>query len=148
MFPDFVDKTFLFLNLTNGRWYFHSLLFVFLSFLILYLVSRGNKPISFPFLIGMVFHLILDLPDVPIFYPFISYEYKRVDDPISHWVATLLTDPVVQITEITGAMVLIFIGIHNKINNLEELKKFLKVSPKFPETYQTNPKSAIKSVDD
>jgi hypothetical protein len=148
MFPDIVDKTFLLLNLTNGRWYFHSLSFAIISYLILYLATKGNKEISSLFFIGIMIHLILDLPDVPIFYPFISYEFKRVDDPISHWVTTLLTNPIIQVTEITGAILLIFIGIHNKIYNLENFKKFLNISPKFSEPYQTKTQSKIRPVDD
>ena len=77
MFPDIIDKAILFSGIGSGRHYFHSLLFVFLTFCILYLFTKGNKEVSVPFLIGMLFHILLDLPDVPIFYPFIKYGAKK-----------------------------------------------------------------------
>lgn len=130
MFPDIVDKALLFLKLANGRAYFHSLLFVFISFGILFLLSKGNKPISFSFLIGMLFHLMLDLPDIPLFYPFIIYDFIYVEDPLPHWIHTLMTSPVVQATEIIGIGLLIFIVIHNKLYNFKDLLDYLKTNPK------------------
>lgn len=131
MFPDIVDKTLLFLKVSNGRSYFHSLLFVFLSFLVLFLLSKGNKEISLSFLIGMLFHLLLDLPDVPIFYPFISYDFAYIDDPIPHWTMTLLTNPIVQLTEIIGLGILIFITAKYRLYKIDEIFKYLKTTSGF-----------------
>ena len=123
LFPDIVDKSLLFLKLSNGRGFFHTLLFAFLCFGIIFLISRGNKSVSFPFFIGMLIHLILDLPDIPIFYPFIEYNLSYHGD--QDWVHTLLTDPLVQITEIIGGSTIIFIFFKNKLFNRKELKEFL-----------------------
>lgn len=133
LFPDIVDKTLLFLGLTSGRFYFHSLLVVFLCFTILFLITsfitQNNKEISFSFLIGMLFHLLVDLPDIPLFYPFIQYEDTPVDDPILLWTNTLLTNPLVQITEIIGAVILIFIILKYRLYRFEELFNYLKTTP-------------------
>ena len=148
MFPDIIDKAILFLGLGSGRYYFHSLLFVFLSFFILFLITKGNKEVSFPFLIGMLFHLLLDLPSIPLFYPFIEYEFVTVDDPIPLWITTLLTNPIVQATEIIGGFCLIFIIFHNKLYKSEDFIKYLKTSPLFPPLLKTEAKQEIQIVED
>ncbi len=150
MLPDIIDKTILFLGLGSGRYIFHSLLFVFLSFLILFIVTKGNKEVSFPFLIGMLFHLLLDLPGIPLFYPFIEYEFIVTDDPIPLWVNTLLTDPIVQITEFIGGVCLIFIIFHNKLYKSEDFIKYLKTSPLLPPMpiLKTEIKKELQIVED
>lgn len=148
MFPDIIDKAILFSGLGSGRYFFHSLLFVFLCFLILFIVTKGNKEVSLPFLIGMLFHLLLDLPGIPLFYPFIEYEFVTVDDPIPLWVNTLLTDPLVQITEIIGGVCLIFIIFHNKLYKSEDFIKYLKTSPQFPPLFRTELKKEVQIVED
>ena len=130
MFPDIVDKTILFLKLANGRAYFHSLLFVFICFGIIFLLSKGNKAISVPFLIGMLFHLLLDLPNIPLFYPFIAYDFIYIEDPLPHWIHTLMTSPVVQATEIIGIGLLIFIVINNKLYSFKDIVDYLRTNPK------------------
>ncbi len=148
MFPDIVDKTLLFLKVSNGRSYFHSLLFVFLSFLVLFLLSKGNKRISLSFLIGMLFHLFLDLPEIPIFYPFISYDFAYIDDPIPHWTRTLLTSPIVQVTEIIGLGILIFITAKYRLYKSRELVRYLKTTPGVPMKYPSTTKSEVQIVED
>ena len=130
MFPDIIDKTILFLKLANGRAYFHSLLFVFICFGIIFLLSKGNKAISVPFLIGMLFHLLLDLPNIPLFYPFIMYDFIYIEDPLPHWIHTLMTSPVVQATEIIGIGLLIFIVINNKLYSFKDIVDYLRTNPK------------------
>jgi len=121
----------MFLKIINGRGYFHSLLFVFLCFGILFLVSKGNKAVSFPFLIGMLFHLLLDLPHIPLFYPFVSsYNFEYIGNPIPFWIRSLLTNPVVQITEIIGIGCLLFIVITNKLYSFKDIADYLRTNPK------------------
>lgn len=152
IFPDIIDKTILFLGLGSGRYYFHSLLFVFLSFSVLFLITKGinkgNKEVSFAFLIGMLFHLLLDMPGIPLFYPFVQYDIVIVDDPFPHWLNTLLTDPIVQATEIIGAAFLIFIIFNNRLYKSEELIKYLKTSPLIPTYLKTEAKQEIQIVED
>ena len=148
MIPDIIDKAILFSGLGSGRYFFHSLLFVFLSFFILFLITKGNKEISFPFLIGMLFHLLLDWPGIPLFYPFIEYEFVVTDDAIPLWINTLLTDPIVQATEIIGAAFLIFIIVNNRLYKSEDFVKYLKTSPLFPPLLKIEAKQEIQIVED
>jgi len=126
MFPDIMDKTMSFLKLAHGRGYFHSLFLVFICFGILFLFTKGNKPVSVSFLFGMVLHLLLDLPGIPLFYPFVHYDFMYVDDPIPYWIHSLLTNPIIQITEIFGIIVLIFIMINNKLFGFKKIVEYLK----------------------
>jgi len=131
LFPDIVDKTLAFLNLGFGRGISHSLLMMGLSFFLLFLITKGNKAISYPFLMGFIAHLVLDLPHIPLFYPFISYDFIYLEDPIGFWLETLFTNPVIYITEIIGAILLLYIMIHNKLYKISDIFEYLKTSPQF-----------------
>ena len=125
LFPDIIDKFLLFLNLGSGRGISHTILFILISFVILHFITKGRKSISIPFLVGMVIHLILDLPEVPLFYPFIMYEFIMIDDPFGQWLFTLFNEPVVYLTEIIGILILIFIVINNKLYSFSRITTFL-----------------------
>ena len=73
----------------------------------------------------MLFHLLLDLPEVPLFYPFIMYDFFILEDPFGYWLYKLFNDPVVYLTELVGISLLIFIVIRNKLYNLEIIKIYL-----------------------
>ena len=126
LLPDIIDKPILLLGLGNGRFFSHNLLFIIISFLLVFLISKRNLEISFPFLIGLAIHLILDLPYVPLFYPFITYNFKTVEEPLKYWFNALFTNPIVLTTEIIGFAILIFILIHNKLYHTEDIKNYLK----------------------
>ena len=76
----------------------------------------------------MFIHLILDLPEVPLFYPFIMYDFIMIEDPFGLWLYTLFTNPVVYLTEITGVLIFIFIVINNKLYSRKEIMNYLKNS--------------------
>ena len=139
--PDIADKCLSFLRLSNGRGFFHTLLFTFICFGIIFLISKGNKSISVPFLIGMLFHLLIDLPSIPLFYPFIIYDMTYQGEP--HWQHTLLTDPFVQITEIIGISIIAMIIINNRLFNRNELKEFFIPKPKLISIQLQEPESII-----
>ena len=148
MFPDIMDKTILFLQLGSGRDYFHSIFFLFLCFGILFFITRGNKSISLSFFIGTMFHLLLDLPAIPLFYPFIEYDKLIVKDPIPLWINTLLTDPVVQLTEIAGGIIFIFILVNNRLYTPRDIFKYLRTTSGVPMTYPSTIKPEIQIVED
>ncbi|MHA1659655.1 MAG: metal-dependent hydrolase [Promethearchaeota archaeon] len=128
MLPDFIDKPIEVLGISSGRGYCHTLLFVFTSFMILYLTTRQNKPVSFPFLIGMLIHLLLDTP-VPLFYPFIPYDFVEIhEDVIGHWSNKLMVDYLVISTELIGIMIIIFIVINNKLFSVSKILQYLKTN--------------------
>lgn len=126
LLPDIIDKSLMFLNISSGRGISHTLLFVIASFVIVHLFTKRNYLISFPFLIGTLSHLILDLPEVPLFFPFIMYEFIYIDDPLSGWLYSLFHDPMVFFTEISGIIILIFILVSNKLYNLKRLWIYLQ----------------------
>lgn len=129
LLPDIVDKSLMFLNLGSGRGISHTLLFVLASFLIVHLITKRNFLISIPFLIGCASHLLLDLPEVPLFFPFINYEFIYVEDPLNEWFYTLLNDPLVLFTEISGIVIIIFIMIYHKLYSPKEIIRFLQNKP-------------------
>ncbi|MHA1239197.1 MAG: metal-dependent hydrolase [Promethearchaeota archaeon] len=125
LFPDIIDKSMLFLNLGSGRGISHTILFILLSFIILHIVTKRKGYISLPFLIGMVTHLVLDLPEVPLFFPFIEYDFVMIEDPLSYWFYKLFNDPLVYLTEIGGILILVFILVGNKLFSVKELWDYL-----------------------
>lgn len=140
LFPDIVDKSLLFMNLGFGRGISHTIFFVLLSFVILHLIVKRKMNISFMFLLGLTSHLILDLPEVPLFYPFIAYEFIVVEEPIGLWLYNLFNDPRVYLTEIAGILILIFILINNRLFNRKDLVRFLKRNTDLA-THQNNNES-------
>ncbi len=115
----------LFLNLGSGRGISHTILFIVLSFIILHIATRGKSFISLPFLIGMVTHLILDLPEVPLFFPFIEYDFLMIDDPLSYWFYKLFNDPLVYLTEIGGILILLYILVENKLFSIIKIWDYI-----------------------
>ena len=85
--------------------------------------------ISLSFLIGEAFHLLLDLPDIALFFPFVQYDFIINDDPISGWIQSLLEDPLCITSELVGIIIIIFIILNNKLYTKRELIDYLKTAP-------------------
>jgi len=126
LLPDIIDKTFFLLGIGGGRMISHTLLFTFLSFSILHLITKGNKSVSLPFLVGTGSHLILDLPYVPLLYPFIYYDFPVIEEPIWYWITNLFKNPLIIITELIGIGILLLILIHNKLYHAKDIIYYLK----------------------
>lgn len=126
LFPDIIDKSFLFLKISSGRGISHTLLFVLIISLTIYLISKRNSAISIPFFVGNFVHLLLDLPYIPLFYPFISYDFSMLENPINEWLYSLFHNPLVYGTELTGLAILILIIAVNKLYSFEEIFGYLK----------------------
>lgn len=126
LLPDLIDKPLLLLGLGTGRLFTHNLLFVLMSFLFLHFLTKQNLKISFPFLFGVIMHLILDIPYVPFFYPFISYEFIVIEEPFWYWFRALFTNFVVMITEVTGIILFILILVRNRLYSIKEIISYLK----------------------
>ena len=75
----------MFLSLGSGRGYSHTLLFGIVCYVISFLFTKKNTTISNSLIIGILFHLLLDLPEVPLLYPFINYQFLYVEDPLGDW---------------------------------------------------------------
>lgn len=144
LFPDIIDKPLQLLNIGGGRAFGHTLLFLIIAFVSLHLLSKGNKSVSIPFLFGMIFHLILDIPYVPLFYPFISYEFPTSDLPAQElWIEKILSDPYVYITEFVGLFILIYILISNELYGLNDIFNYLKTNPEELKENTNKPKKNI-----
>ena len=126
LIPDIIDKPLFLLGVADGRFFSHNILFVLISFLIIHLFTRGNKSVSLPFLSGLASHIILDLPFVPLFYPFISYNFYYIEEPLIYWIRKLWTDPLVLVTEIAGILSIIFIIKYNKLYHFSDVTNYLK----------------------
>ncbi len=115
----------LFLNLGSGRGISHTILFIALSFIILHIATKRKSFVSLPFLIGMATHLILDLPEVPLFFPFIEYDFLMITDPLSYWFYKLFNDPLVYLTEIGGILILLYILVENKLFGIKKIWDYI-----------------------
>jgi membrane-bound metal-dependent hydrolase YbcI (DUF457 family) len=125
LLPDLIDKPILLLSLGSGRGFSHSLLFVVILYLSVFLIMKRKTIIANSLAIGVLFHLLLDLPGVPLFAPFIQYNFEIIEDPIRYWINKLFTDPLIQSTEIFGLSSLLFILFQNKLFKFKKIFHYL-----------------------
>lgn len=123
LIPDLLDKPLALISPLHfsGRGHFHSpILWIFL--MILASVCKIKKEFVIGFFFGIFSHLLLDIPDIPWFWPFKPLIYYGTEP--SQFLTTLLTNRLVQITEIISLIGLITIAVlHNMV-----------ISPKFIHT--------------
>jgi hypothetical protein len=128
MIPDLIDKPILFLSLGSGRDISHTLLFWTISSILLYLITKRNLPISLSYAVGVGFHLLLDMPHIPLLYPFVQYDFPVTEEPFLVWLKTIFTDPLVISTELIGGVILVFIFFKYNLMKKEKLINFLKTT--------------------
>ena len=128
LLPDIIDKSLMFLGLGSGRGFSHTLLFVAVFYAISFLLFKRKTIIPNSLAIGILFHLLLDLPEIPLFFPFINYQFIYLEDPLGGWLFSLLNDPIVQITEALGILILITIVFHHKLFGIRKIFTFIKAS--------------------
>ncbi|QEE15479.1 metal-dependent hydrolase [Promethearchaeum syntrophicum] len=134
LLPDLIDKPIsLITKMMSGRGIAHTPIFLFSLSILIYFLTQ-NKWISLSIGFGMVFHLILDIPDLPWFWPFNPLE--PYSPPFDSWIDTLLHNPLIISTEIISLVGLSWILISNKILfngkliNLANANTFLFETPK------------------
>ncbi|MHA1843671.1 MAG: metal-dependent hydrolase [Promethearchaeota archaeon] len=128
--PDLIDKPLMLMRLENGRGGAHTLLFAFLSFLVTYIFFKNNKSISYSLLIGILFHLALDLPYVPLFFPFIYEDISFEEYPFEKWYEALF-NPLFFTTELLGGSMILFIIFYNKLFSITAIWTYLKQGPQW-----------------
>lgn len=128
MIPDLIDKPILFLSLGSGRDISHTLLFWTISSILLYLITKRNLPISLSYAMGTGFHLLLDMPHIPLLYPFVQYDFPVTEEPFLVWLNTIFTNPLVISTELIGGLILISIFFIHNLKKKEKLINFLKTT--------------------
>ncbi|MHA1562549.1 MAG: metal-dependent hydrolase [Promethearchaeota archaeon] len=132
--PDLIDKPIsIITKLVSGRGIAHTPIFLIFLCILIYILTR-NKWISLSLGFGMIFHLLLDIPEVPWFWPIIPLEgYQDVFDS---WIYTLLHDPLIFSTEIIsligilGIIVSYKIIFNGKLINWQNVNSFLFKTPK------------------
>ncbi|MHA1191433.1 MAG: metal-dependent hydrolase [Promethearchaeota archaeon] len=125
LLPDLIDKSLMFLGLGSGRGFSHTLLFAVVFYAITFLILKRKTIIPNSLVIGILFHLLLDLPEIPLFFPFIDYQFIYLEDPLGGWLFSLLNDPIVQVTEVLGILFLITILFHNKLYGVRKIFTFI-----------------------
>jgi len=140
LLPDIIDKVFLFFGIGDGRFISHSLLFLVISVLLIFLVNKtlfltsfsekikNSYSIALSFFIGIFIHLLLDLPNIPLFYPFIEYKkyyfFPYFGAAITSWITEFFSNPILISTEIAGLIILMFIIIHNKLYSPKKIWQY------------------------
>ena len=102
MLPDLVDKplSMLFPTVFSGRGFAHAP-FVLVIFLGILYFPMKRKNIAVSLGIGMILHILLDLPgNIPWFWPFVAYPIFPAD--IDSYFYTLLHNPLIITTELIG----------------------------------------------
>jgi membrane-bound metal-dependent hydrolase YbcI (DUF457 family) len=134
--PDLIDKPLVLLGWGSGRGISHSLLFLIISTSIVFLGEAVQRRKSFlrdniitiSYLTGITIHLLLDLPEVPLFYPFIPYPYSVEGDLILMWLENLFLDPFNLFSELFGIMVIVFIIYKNKLYHFKDLWDYITIN--------------------
>ena len=131
--PDLIDKPISLITKTiSGRGIAHTPIFIIFIFFLMYILTR-NKWISLSLGFGMIFHLLLDIPEVPWFWPIIPLEGYQ--DVFESWIYTILHNPLIISTEIISliGIIVIFISykilFNEKLINWQNFNSFLFKTP-------------------
>lgn len=114
LLPDLFDKPFALLGLWGGRGFFHAPFFWLAVFIPVYWVFK-NRAIFNGLVIGTLFHLILDLPYIPLLWPFFNYDFMFPEDPFGFWLYALTHNPLIIATELGGLFVIAGIIMHHRL---------------------------------
>ena len=134
--PDLIDKplSLLFPDIFAGRGIAHAPL-VIIGFLISIHIIFKKKYLTKNLGIGILLHLLLDLPSLPWFWPFIPLDLHSFD--IIGWWITLTTNMWVLSTEIISLLGIVGIAIRyhlldiKKVINWENFQDFLIKQPSY-----------------
>ncbi len=129
MLPDLVDKLLMWTVGTIGRSWAHNLLFMALAGLP-FLPARKSS-LAYSIWFGVLIHLILDIPTVPWFFPFISYDLWGATPPeyaggFWEYFKIGFTRPVTLVTEIGGILCLVWLLWKYKLLSKEGLISFFR----------------------
>ncbi|MFC1908803.1 metal-dependent hydrolase [Chloroflexota bacterium] len=118
LLPDIIDKPvgqfFFRETFNNGRIFGHTLIFLIMVTAVgIYLYRRNSRTWLLTLSFGTITHLLLDqmwLNSKTLFWPLLGLSFERgeVDNYVLSIFQTLLTNPIVYITELVGLAVLIW----------------------------------------
>lgn len=126
--PDLIDKPFGFALGLSGRTWGHTALFsLVLTLSGLILLRRGSAPSAW-LAFGSWTHLLLDqmwgMPPT-LLYPLFGWTFPPGDRSLLGYLLVLLTDPVVQIGEVIGGVVLLAMAWQYGVRDWPALRRFL-----------------------
>ncbi len=129
MLPDLVDKLLMWTVGTTGRSWAHNLLFVVLAGMPFLLAHRTS--LAYGVWFGSLIHLVLDIPFVPWFFPFISYNLWGASPPdyaggFWEYFANGFKQPIVCFTELGGIMCLVWLLWKYKLLSKAGLNSFFR----------------------
>ncbi len=128
--PDLIDKplSLLFPTIFSGRGIAHApLLWIFLIIVLYFL--KLDRSVLFSIGFGIGCHILLDIPYIPIFWPFV--EYDKLHSSLEDWWVVLITNPFVYVSEIisllgiTAILKLEKVVFQKKLIEISNLKEFL-----------------------
>ena len=138
LLPDLIDKPFSIFwpAIFSGRDYGHSPLLLYSVFIILFIFNRFLTPTYqdliekwlFSIGLGVMFHIILDIPYIPWFWPFVDYHFQFEMDHLGRWFEQLFTDPFIISTELFGLFGLLYLAVKYKIYKKDNLLVYLFVT--------------------
>ena len=115
--PDIIDKPLDMFGISSGRGYAHTILFLIVSFPIIWKIF--GKKYTFIYIFCIFMHLILDYGEnVPYFYPFIYYDMSSHANHIGimktfeYFFNLMLSKTYLFLIEILCGFVLLYIIIH------------------------------------
>ena len=124
LLPDIIDKplSMLFPESYSGRGIMHAPLIVAVVIGAAFILLKHEKPIATAFSVGLISHLLLDLPNIPFFWPITPMEIYHSD--IEGWILNLITNPIYIASEIVGlaGITLIFLSGIRKEKEKWEVK--------------------------
>ncbi|OLS14608.1 MAG: hypothetical protein RBG13Loki_1800 [Promethearchaeota archaeon CR_4] len=123
--PDLVDKLLLWTIGTTGRDWAHNVFFVALVG-VPFLVTR-KFPLAESMWLGGLIHLVLDIPEVPWFFPFVSYDFP-FPEYRGFWEYFIigLTQPLTLGTELGGLTCMVWLIVKYRLFSRPGLTGFLK----------------------
>ena len=134
MLPDILEKPLALMHLASGRGIFHAPFVWLVIWGTLSLVFKKKDVIN-GVCFGSIIHLMLDLPGISLFWPFVQYNFVYLEDPLLVWLESLLHNPVVITTEIMGILSLLFIIYRNHLwFHINTIRTFLLTPTKILNT--------------
>ncbi len=139
IFPDLIDKPLaLLFEGAGGRGFFHTP-FLLTLICILLLLTTKKKEMVWSFGLGVFFHLLLDIPAVPWFWPLVPIQVHKAT--FNEYFYTLFHEPLISITELISLIGLVWMAI---VQNIIFSQTF--INWKELQNYLFQPIQSIKSI--
>ena len=128
--PDLIDKTIgLFIlqdSISSGRIYSHTLVFaILITYLAIVIASKYTYAVSFGIWTHIIFDRMWEAPET-FLWPAYGWGFPSYDFYVGKWWEMLFTNPYTYVSEILGAIILIFLFLHLKIYKRDNWNRVFK----------------------